>query len=51
MFQTLYVGPEDDDHANLLSQFESNPFAEEFVCSQNATKGGVYITENILFGW
>lgn len=43
--KTLYVGPCDD-----LELFTPNPFAEDFNCVPNTSKGGFYITENITFG-
>lgn len=47
----MYVGPSEDEAADLLSQFEPNPFAIDFVCVPCTKKGGIFITENILFGW
>lgn len=46
--QTLYVGPF-DDYDELLTQFKPNPFADDFECIPNDVKGGIYITENILY--
>lgn len=38
-----------ENYDELLSQFNPNPFADEFECTPNDVKGGIYITENILF--
>lgn len=38
-----------EDYSELLSQFKPNPFSDEFECAPNDVKGGVYITENILY--
>lgn len=43
--KTLYDGP--SDYLELLSP---NPFAEDFHCVPNTSKGGFYITENITYG-
>lgn len=47
--QTLYVG-QMCDADELLGQFVPNPFANDFECTRNDMKGGIYITENILYG-
>ncbi|XP_055611931.1 probable ATP-dependent RNA helicase DHX34 isoform X2 [Uranotaenia lowii] len=44
--KTLYKGNTDD---NILP-LDPNPFAEEFLCVKNEVKGGVHVTENILYG-
>ncbi|XP_031621594.1 probable ATP-dependent RNA helicase DHX34 [Contarinia nasturtii] len=46
--KTLYVGPM-DDYSELLSQFKPNPFADDFECTPNDVKGGIQITDNILY--
>lgn len=46
----MYVGPMENGD-ELLNQFKPNPFADDFECSVNDAKGGIYITENILFAW
>lgn len=46
--QTLYVGPA-MDYGELVEQFKPNPFAEDFECIPNDVKGGIYITENIVY--
>lgn len=45
----MYVGPS-DKYDELLAQFQPNPFASEFECTPNDVKGGIHITENILYG-
>lgn len=46
-FQTLYdVSNVPDDVLEL-----PNPFGADFVCVENSEKGGIYITENICYGW
>lgn len=39
------------DYDELFAQFKPNPFASDFECTQNDVKGGIFITENILYGW
>lgn len=48
--KTLYVG-EDQNTDELLAQFKPNPFGEEFECVPSLNKGGIHITENILYSW
>lgn len=47
-FQTLYDTSSVPD-SDLLDSL--NPFAEDFKCVVNSTKGGVFITENICYSW
>lgn len=50
--QSLYVGPsEDEEETELVSQFNPNPFADNFTIFPCSKKGGIFITENILYGW
>lgn len=49
--QSSYVGYAEEEAADLLSQFDPNPFADDFVCVPCTKKGGIFITENILFAW
>lgn len=44
--KTLYIGQSDDE----LELFNRNPFADDFHCVPNTSKGGFYITENITYG-
>lgn len=46
--QTLYVGPY-ENYDELLAQFKPNPFADDYECTPNDVKGGINITENILY--
>lgn len=48
--KTLYVGQEQNIE-DLLVQLKPNPFNDEFECVPNVNKGGIYITENILYSW
>lgn len=48
--KTLYVG-EEQSIEDLLAQFKPNPFNDELECVPNVNKGGIYITENILYSW
>jgi ATP-dependent RNA helicase DHX34 len=45
--KTIYVGP--FENVDLI--LDPNPFADDFQCLANSSKGGVYITENIIYGW
>lgn len=45
----MYVGPS-ERYDEIFGQFQPNPFAEDFECTPNDVKGGIYITENILYG-
>lgn len=47
--KTLYKGERDENYEPLL--LEPNPFSDQFVCHQNNVKGGVFVTENITYGW
>ena len=47
--KTLYKGMRDEDYETLL--LEPNPFSEKFTCVLNDVKGGVFVTENITYGW
>lgn len=49
-FKAIYVG-EEQNIEDLLAQFKPNPFSEEFECVPNYKKGGIFITENILYSW
>lgn len=46
-FKTLYKRTCDPFDCSL----KPNPFADDFECQVNEQKGGLYITENICFGW
>lgn len=48
--KTLYVG-EQQNIEDLLAQFKPNPFDSQFECVRNENKGGIYITDNILYSW
>lgn len=40
------------NHEELnLDKFTINPFAEDFVVSQNNEKGGLQVAENVVYGW
>ena len=45
--KTMYKGPSFDQSVEI----DPNPFAEDFKPVVNDTKGGVHITENIVYGW
>lgn len=52
--KTLYKGPsleEDEEDEERMELPDPNPFAEDFQPLRNETKGGVYLTENITYGW
>lgn len=51
ILQNLYVGFAEEEATDLLTQFDSNPFADDFNCVPCMKKGGIYITENILYAW
>ncbi|XP_062554172.1 probable ATP-dependent RNA helicase DHX34 [Armigeres subalbatus] len=44
--KTMYKGP----FVDQMLVVDPNPFAEEFVPIANDTKGGLHITENIIYG-
>ncbi|XP_053693938.1 probable ATP-dependent RNA helicase DHX34 isoform X2 [Sabethes cyaneus] len=44
--KTMYKGPAVTEPVDL----DPNPFAEDFVPIQNDVKGGMHITENIIYG-
>lgn len=46
--KTMYKGPSFGEEA---IEVDPNPFADGFVAVANETKGGVHITENIVYGW
>lgn len=43
----LYRGKSEENYERLL--LDPNPFAEDFMCIENGTKGGVYVAENITY--
>lgn len=44
--KTLY------NHSDFnVAKFTINPFAEDFVVSQNTQKGGLQVAENVVYGW
>lgn len=47
--KSLYKGLRDEEYAPLL--LNPNPFSEHFTCVLNDVKGGVFVTENISYGW
>lgn len=47
--KTLYKGTRDEDYEPLMLQ--PNPFSESFTCVLNDVKGGVFVNENITYGW
>jgi hypothetical protein len=47
--KTLYKPQSTEDSDHLL--LSPNPFADDFECIFNSTKGGVYVTPNITYGW
>lgn len=44
--KVLYVGS-DEVHPNI----DPNPFEEGFECRVHEKKGGVYVTDNIVYNW
>lgn len=47
--KTLYKGIREEDYEQLM--LDPNPFSESFTCVHNDVKGGVFVTENITYGW
>lgn len=47
--KTLYKGLREENYESLL--LDPNPFSESFTCILNDVKGGVFVTENISYGW
>lgn len=47
--KTLYKGQRDENYESLL--LDPNPFSSHFTCVLNDVKGGVFVTENISYGW
>lgn len=45
----MYLGPVESEV--ILNMVPVNPFSEEFVCRANDCKGGVFLTENVTYGW
>lgn len=44
--KTLY------NHKELnVEKFTINPFADDFVVTQNTQKGGLQVAENVVYGW
>lgn len=44
--KVLYSGPE-DAHPIV----DPNPFGQGFECRAHEKKGGVYVTDNIVYNW
>lgn len=44
--KNLYVGPD-----SSLMEVIYNPFTDNFEKRPNTVKGGIYLTENITYGW
>lgn len=44
--KVLYVG-NDEPHPKI----DPNPFEHGFECRGNDKKGGVYVTDNIVYNW
>lgn len=44
--QRSYVGLAGDN-----IELDPNPFADDFPCTVNTEKGGVFVTENICYNW
>lgn len=45
--KVLYHGPDGEAQANL----DPNPFEEGFECHPHEKKGGVYVTDNVVYNW
>ncbi|CAH0399530.1 unnamed protein product [Chilo suppressalis] len=43
--KVIYCGPPDEPHANI----DPNPFEQGFECHPHEKKGGVYVTDNIVY--
>lgn len=47
--KTIYKGARNEDYEPLI--LDPNPFSASFTCIFNDVKGGVFVTENISYGW
>lgn len=47
--KSLYKLPDCEDYSQII--LNPNPLSDDFECIVNSVKGGVFLTENLTYGW